>query len=220
MHPTNERWPCNVSSSLIGCTHTQTDPWVSLTVWINADCGGIFLIRICAIISYWMNYSGQCLETACQKKSWLTAPNMLYCINAVHVRWLTHWVQDKMAAILQTIFSNAFFWRKMYEFRFKFHWSVFLRVQLTTFQHKFYSDHGWAPARQQAIIWTGDGYFTAACIYASLNFAIFLHIIPRTNICYSPHPHNSRIHKFIHFISMNGKKMSSMCFMFLRFFFT
>ena len=48
---------------------------------------------------------------------------------------LTHWGRDKMAAISQTIFSNAFSWIKMYEFRLSFHWSLFPRVQLTKFQH-------------------------------------------------------------------------------------
>ena len=50
---------------------------------------------------------------------------------------LTHWGRDKMAAIFQTIFSNAFSWMKMYKFRLRFHWSLFPRVQLTIFQHWF-----------------------------------------------------------------------------------
>ena len=50
---------------------------------------------------------------------------------------LTHWGQDKMDAIFQTTFSNGYSWMKMYEFRFKFHWSLFLRFQLTIFQHWF-----------------------------------------------------------------------------------
>ena len=50
---------------------------------------------------------------------------------------LTHWGRAKMADIFQTTFSNVFSWMKMYEFRLKFHWSLFLRVQLTTFQHWF-----------------------------------------------------------------------------------
>ena len=50
---------------------------------------------------------------------------------------LTHWGRDKMAAIFQTTFSNAFSWMKMYEFRLKFHCRLFLRVQLTIFQHWF-----------------------------------------------------------------------------------
>ena len=46
-------------------------------------------------------------------------------------RHLTHWGRDKMDAISQTTFSNAFPWMKIFEFRLKFHWSLFLRVQLT-----------------------------------------------------------------------------------------
>ena len=47
---------------------------------------------------------------------------------------LTHWGRDKMAAIFQTTFSNAFSWMKMYKFRIKFHWSLFPRFQSTIFQ--------------------------------------------------------------------------------------
>ena len=50
---------------------------------------------------------------------------------------LTHWGRDKMAAIFLTTFSNEFSWRKMFEFRLRFHWNLFLRVQLTIFQHWF-----------------------------------------------------------------------------------
>ena len=39
--------------------------------------------------------------------------------------YLTHWGRDKTAAIFQTTFSHAFSWMKMYEFRLKFHWSLF-----------------------------------------------------------------------------------------------
>ena len=50
---------------------------------------------------------------------------------------LTHWGRDKMDAISQTTFSSAFSWMKMFEFRLNFHWNLFLRVQLTIFQHWF-----------------------------------------------------------------------------------
>ena len=50
---------------------------------------------------------------------------------------LTHSGRDKMAAIFQTTFSNAFSWMKMYQFRSKFHWSLFRRVRLTICQHWF-----------------------------------------------------------------------------------
>ena len=57
----------------------------------------------------------------------------------MEISLLTLWGRDKMAAIFQTIFSNEFSWMKMYEFRLRFHWSLFIRVQLTTFQHWFRS---------------------------------------------------------------------------------
>ena len=56
-------------------------------------------------------------------------PHKIYC--------LTHWGRDKMVAISQTTFLSAFSWMEMFEFRLKFHWSLFLRVQLTKFQHCF-----------------------------------------------------------------------------------
>ena len=48
-----------------------------------------------------------------------------------------HWSRGKIVAISQTTFSNAFSWMKMYEFRLRFHWNLFLRLELTIFQHWF-----------------------------------------------------------------------------------
>ena len=50
---------------------------------------------------------------------------------------LTHWGGDKMDAISQTTFSNTFSWKKIYEFRLRFHWSMFLMFELIIFQHWF-----------------------------------------------------------------------------------
>ena len=56
----------------------------------------------------------------------------------VHVdEGLTHWYLDKLAAISQTTFSNAFSWMKSFVFLFEFHWSLFQRVQLTISQDWF-----------------------------------------------------------------------------------
>ena len=52
-------------------------------------------------------------------------------------KWDIHWGRDKMAIIFQTTFLNAFPWMQIYELRLRFHWSLFLRVQLTIFQHWF-----------------------------------------------------------------------------------
>ena len=50
---------------------------------------------------------------------------------------LTHLPLGKMAAISHTIFSNAFSWMKSFIFCLKFHWSLFLRAQLTIFHQWF-----------------------------------------------------------------------------------
>ena len=52
-------------------------------------------------------------------------------------RLLTHWGWDRMVNISQTTFSNVFSSMKMFEFRLKFHWSLFPWAQLTIFQHWF-----------------------------------------------------------------------------------
>ena len=44
---------------------------------------------------------------------------------------------DKMDAISQTISSDAFSWIKSFVFWLKFHWSVYLSVQLTITKHWF-----------------------------------------------------------------------------------
>ena len=48
----------------------------------------------------------------------------------------THFPLDKMATVLQTLFSD-FLLLKRFAFRSKFHWNFFLRVQLTISQHWF-----------------------------------------------------------------------------------
>ena len=50
---------------------------------------------------------------------------------------LTHWGRDKKtASISQMTFSHAF-WTRMYEFRWRFQWSLFFSFELTIFQHWF-----------------------------------------------------------------------------------
>ena len=49
---------------------------------------------------------------------------------------ITHWDRDKIAAISQT-FSNAFPLMKFFEFRSRFHRSLFLRFELTIFLYWF-----------------------------------------------------------------------------------
>ena len=81
---------------------------------------------------------------------------------------LTHKGRDKTATVLQTTFSYAFSWIKEYVFRIKFHWTLFLKVQLTICQHWFrLSDNGLVLNRLQAIILRNDRLLYWH-IYASL----------------------------------------------------
>ena len=81
-------------------------------------------------------------------------------------KWLlTHCGQDKMDAISQTSFSTAFSWMKMFEFRLKFHWSLFPRIQLTIFQHWF---RKWLGAAQATSHYLNQWWLIYWRIYASL----------------------------------------------------
>ena len=78
----------------------------------------------------------------------------------IHLGW------DKMAAIFQTIFSNAFSWMKMYKFWLIFDWSLFPRVQLTIFQWWFWQ---WLGAVQARSHYLNQWCLVYWCIYASLS---------------------------------------------------
>ena len=72
---------------------------------------------------------------------------------------------NKMAAFSQTTLSNAFSWMEIFEFRLKIHWSLFLRVQLTIFQHWF---RWWLGASQAASHYLNQWWLVYWRIYASL----------------------------------------------------
>ena len=71
-----------------------------------------------------------------------------------------------MDAISQTTFSNGFFLMKMYEFRLTFHWSLFLRFQLTIFQHWF---RYWLGAVQATSHYLSQWWLDYRRIYVSLS---------------------------------------------------
>ena len=69
-----------------------------------------------------------------------------------------------MVAIFQTTSSNAFSWIKMYEFRLRFHWSLFLRFQLTISQHWFWN---WLGTYQVTSHYLNQWWLVYQRIYAS-----------------------------------------------------
>ena len=63
-------------------------------------------------------------------KGWFTWGSVTYNNDNI----LTNLPMDKMAAISQTTFPDAFSWMNGFVFWMKFHWSLFLRLQLTIIQ--------------------------------------------------------------------------------------
>ena len=70
-----------------------------------------------------------------------------------------------MAATSQTTFSNATSWMKMRVFRLRFHWSLFLRIQLTIFHHWL---RWWLGAVQATSHYLNQWWLVHWRIYASL----------------------------------------------------
>ena len=85
----------------------------------------------------------------------------------------------KMVAVSQTTISNAFQWMESFVFRFKFHWSLSPRVQLTKSQHWYLNQ--WWPSSPTHICGTKGRLINvvliAACwkstIVRSSNVAVF-----------------------------------------------
>ena len=82
--------------------------------------------------------------------------------------WLTHWGWDKMAAISQT-FSNAFSWMKMCAFCLRFRYSLFLRFELTIFQHWV---RWWLGANQATSHYLSQWWLDYRCMYESLSLNV------------------------------------------------
>ena len=70
-----------------------------------------------------------------------------------------------MDAFSQTTFSNAFSLMKIHEFRLRFHWSLFVRFELTIFQHWF---RKWLGAGQATNHYLNQWWLVYWRIYASL----------------------------------------------------
>ena len=124
-----------------------------MTILFSCDmlslCGGL-LTHVKQTIGLYLNWL------------WLSLQMHIYVICRSE---LTHWGRDKMDAISQTTLSNAFLWMKMLEFWLKFHWSLFLRVQLTIFHHWF---RQWLGAVQVTGHYLNQWWFVYRRIYASL----------------------------------------------------
>ena len=122
---------CVSNLTIIGSDNGLSPDWRQAIIWTNA---GIFLIGPLGT-----NFSEVLVEiiTFSFKKMYLKLSSAKWCPFCLGLNVLTHFPLDKMASILQTIFSNAFLWMKSFAFWLKFHWSLFLRDQLTITNHWF-----------------------------------------------------------------------------------
>ena len=127
-----------------------------------------YKISISSVIRY--KYKWQNLHIQIQDRIW-TEPRPMVLTQffwnnlASSPTGLTHWGQDKMAAVSQTTFSKVFSWMKIYEFWLKFHWSLFLMVQLAIFHHWF---RKWLGAVQATSHYLNQWWLGYWSIYASL----------------------------------------------------
>ena len=101
--------------------------------------------------------------------------------------------QNCHAAISQATFSTACSWKQMYEFRLRFHWSLFWRFELTIFEHWF---NGLVPTRYKESVFSPEHnevlfvfWFLFVCLsptkrcmffmFYSRNGCVLLHYIVR-----------------------------------------
>ena len=73
----------------------------------------------------WIHFIALCLASTRKSVLNFWKPSMMFRIPHLTAS-LTHWNPDKIAAILQTNFANAFSLMKMCEFGLRFHWSLSL----------------------------------------------------------------------------------------------
>ena len=104
----------------------------------------LHLRKSCLFTPYYM--CGEWNETVRYNSDWAILPFSLIHLDflllhlqyaAIPGRTLTRWGWNKLSAIFQTTFSNVFYWMTIYESQLRFHWNLFLMVQLTIFQHWF-----------------------------------------------------------------------------------
>ena len=79
---------------------------------------------------------------------------------------LAHWSRDEMDNISQSTFYNVFFSINLFEFRINVHWRMFIRAQITVFQHWL---RKWVGAVQATNHYLNQWCLVYRCIYASLD---------------------------------------------------
>ena len=131
-------WPSQVCRQFEFCPVGSTQPWMELFCFNSQRRHtNIFLSSILSFIPHlsmnWSIYRFIC------RSIWQSESVFIY--DLIHIivtgNILTHFPMDKMDAISQTIFSDEFSLMKRFVLWSKFHWSLFVRAQMTITQHWF-----------------------------------------------------------------------------------
>ena len=85
--------------------------------------------------------------------------------------FLSHW--GKMADLSQKTFSKPFSSLKIYEFRLRFHWSLFPKGQIDSIS-ALVQIMAWRRTRRQAITWTNGGKFSDGYMRHSASMGKFI----------------------------------------------
>ena len=93
----------------------------------------VFRIQFAGIVS--IVFSTECVSISFAQTTLVLFAQFTLHNYVIYVN--IQWSWDKMAAIFQTTLPNAFSWMKMFEYRLRFHRSLFISVQLIIFQHWF-----------------------------------------------------------------------------------
>ena len=96
----------------------------------------LFIRNLIQILQWPVSYGCPLMDIDTPQECGIWVPCHICCVADV-IMYLTHRVQDKMAATFLTTVSNTFLWIKIYKFRLRIHWSSFPMVQLTIFRHWF-----------------------------------------------------------------------------------
>ena len=104
-------------------------------------CGffsGVRLQQWCGCVLWiWYQPRGSLCQLWCLRCGWSNVIHKLFEWGVRKlVSHLIHWSLNKMAAILQATFFNAFCWQKICLFRLKFHWHIFPVVMLAINQEQ------------------------------------------------------------------------------------
>ena len=135
-------WECCVSAYPGQCEKIMECPWFPKLGFSQYSHYEEINVRLVALCNFQCNdIIFQHKKHDCLLKQNITFAVQIFIFILGRSSWpmaeLTHLSLDKISAISQTTFSNAFSWTKSFVFWSEFHWSLFLRVQLTIFQHWF-----------------------------------------------------------------------------------